>query len=513
MGVPQSTLVNKTNNSSELPGPGPDATPMSSIVDDRTRWRILAVLLVTIFMALVNVSTVNVGLPTIQHGLNASQPDLQWVLSGYALTFGVILVAAGRAGDILGRGGFFMLGVIVFTLASLACGLALTPRALNVARFVQGVGSGLISPQGIGMIQQYFRGAERGRAFGYFGSMVGFSVGVGPVLGGLLIELGGPQFGWRLSFLFNVPLGVIIMVMTWRLFPRPLFNRRAPGAPAQSWQSTLKALDPLGSTLLGLAVFAVLYPFMEYQASPWVWILLPAGLALTLLWVLWERHYLRVGGSPMVDLNIFRTRSFSNGTLIMSLYFLGMTSIWVIIAMYMQEGHGYSALAAGLIGIPAAVLAAYAAHWAGERVDVYGRKVVIGGLLIGMAGIVGSMAVVLLQQTHGISIWWLLLPLTLVGVAQGSVISPNQTLTLDDVPLSYAGSSGAVMQTGQRIGTSVGIALITSALFATLSMTASWPLAVVVAFGVIVVIFALALALAYKDLRDRSIRPLRTRGA
>lgn len=479
---------------------------VQSVLDDRTRWRILAVLLVTIFMSLVNVSTVNVGLPTIQHGLGASQSDLQWVLSGYALTFGVILVAAGRAGDILGRGGFFMIGVVVFTLASLACGLALTPRALNVARFVQGVGSGLISPQGIGMIQQYFRGSERGRAFGYFGSMVGFSVGVGPVLGGLLIELGGPNFGWRLAFLFNVPVGLIIMVMTWQLFPRPLFNRHPKGTPSPGWKSTLKRLDPVGSTLLGLAVFAVLYPFMEYKASPWVWTLLPGGVALAALWVLWERHYLKTGGSPMVDLNIFKTRSFSNGTLIMSLYFLGMTSIWVIIAMYMQEGYGYSALAAGLIGIPAAVISAYAAYWAGDRVDVYGRKIVIAGLMTGIAGMLLSIAVVVLQQSHGISIWWLLLSLTLVGVAQGSVISPNQTLTLSDVPLAYAGSSGAVMQTGQRIGTSVGIALITSALFATLSLSSSWPVAVMVAFGLIAFVFALALVMAFKDLGDRGRR-------
>lgn len=497
--------MNKTkdNRHTDAREPAPAAPGPRELPDDNTRWRILAVLLVTIFMSLVNVSTVNVGLPTIQHGLNASQSDLQWVLSGYALTFGVILVAAGRAGDILGRGGFFMVGVVVFTLASLACGLALTPGQLNVARFVQGVGSGIISPQGIGMIQQYFRGAERGRAFGYFGSMVGFSVGVGPVLGGLLIELGGPDFGWRLAFLFNVPVGLIVMVMTWQLFPRPLFARRAQGEPKRGWWATLQELDPIGSTLLGLAVFAVLYPFMEYKASPWLWTLLPGGLLLTVVWVLWERHYLRVGGSPMVDLDIFRTRSFSNGTLIMSMYFLGMTSIWVIIAMYMQEGYGYSALAAGLIGIPAAIISAYAAHWAGDRVNVYGRKVVIGGLVIGIGGILGSMGVVLLQQTHGISIWWLLAPLTLVGVAQGSVISPNQTLTLDDVPLAYAGSSGAVMQTGQRIGTSVGIALITSALFATLSISSSWPAAVMVAFGVIAFVFALALALAFKDLRDR----------
>lgn len=164
------------------------------------RWRILAVLLTVIFMSLIGVSIVNVALPTIQQDLGASQADLQWVLSGYALTFGIALVAAGRAGDIVGRGGLFIIGVGVFTAASVAAGLAPDPTWLSVARFVQGVGSGLLNPQGLGMVQHYFRGAERGRAFGYFGSAVGVSVAVGPILGGFLIELGGPDFGWRLTF-------------------------------------------------------------------------------------------------------------------------------------------------------------------------------------------------------------------------------------------------------------------------------------------------------------------------
>src|SRR5699024_2205672 len=137
-------------------------------------------------MSLVSVSIVNVALPSIQQGLNASDSDVQWVLAGYALTFGVFLVAAGRAGDLLGRGGFFILGVAVFTVSSIVAGMAPNADALNAARFVQGVGSGVLNPQGIGMIQQYFRGAERGKAFGYFGSVVGVAVGIGPVLGGLL---------------------------------------------------------------------------------------------------------------------------------------------------------------------------------------------------------------------------------------------------------------------------------------------------------------------------------------
>lgn len=485
--------------SSSTPAP---LSPDSSI-PDAVRWRVLAVLLSTIFMSLINVSIVNVALPSIQGSLHASQSDLQWVLSGYALTFGVVLVAAGRAGDIMGRGGWFVSGVLLFTTASVAAGLAPSPRALNVARFIQGVGSGLITPQGVGMIQQYFRGAERGRAFGYFGSMVGVSVAIGPVLGGVLIMLGGPDLGWRLAFLINVPIGLTVLALALRWFPRPLFTHRGPQRLGQSTPRLLRALDPVGSALLGLAVFAVLYPFMEHHASPATWLLLPAAGALVWLWVRWERHYARAGGSPMVDLRIFSTRSFTNGTLIMALYFLGMTSIWVIVALYFQQGAGKSAFEAGLVGIPASILSAVSAHWAGERVMRLGRKVVIDGLLLGIAGLLLCVGVAWLHGLGRISLWWLVLALVPVGIAQGAIISPNQTLTLADVPLAYAGSSGAIMQTGQRIGTSVGIAVITSVLFAALTVT-SWPNAVTLAFTLITGVFGLALWVAVRDLRERA---------
>ncbi|HSH48921.1 MAG TPA: MFS transporter [Halomonas sp.] len=477
-------------------------------IPESVRWRILVVLLAAIIMSLISVSIVNVALPAIQQGLEASQSDLQWVLSGYALTFGVVLVAAGRAGDIMGRGGIFIIGVALFTASSIASGLASDPTWLNVARFTQGVGSGLLSPQGVGMIQQYFRGAERGKAFGYFGSAVGVSVGIGPVLGGLLIELGGPDIGWRLTFLVNVPIGIATLIMAFAWFPKPLFNR-APGATTSASQRALRTtlymfrkLDPIGSLLLGLAVFAILFPFMEARSATLIWLLLPLGLALTAVWVRWERYYARQGGSPMVDLNIFSTHSFTNGALIMTLYFTGMTSIWVLVALYLQQGLGKSAFQAGLVGIPAAFISAYAANWAGRRVMKYGRKVVIGGLFFGIAGVVATIAVVLLHQGGYLSVWWMLLSLSLIGVAQGSVISPNQTLTLAEVPLQYAGSSGAIMQTGQRIGTSIGIAVITAAVFAALSVT-SWPVAVSLGFGLIGLVMLSALGVAFKDQRDR----------
>lgn len=473
-----------------------DADPTA----DPVRWRILSVLLVTIFMTLVSVSIVNVALPSIRVGLDASEADLQWVLSGYALTFGVILVAAGRAGDIMGRGGLFLIGVAIFTIASVAAGMAPNAEWLNGARFVQGIGSGLLNPQGLGMIQHYFRGDARGRAFGYFGTTVGLSVAVGPVLGGLLIELGGTDIGWRLTFLVNVPIGVLAIVLGLLWFPRPLVVR----LPRTG--SGLRSLDPVGAVLLGLAVLAFLFPFMEGRGGAALWLLLPASLLLAWLWVLWERRYVRLGLSPMVDLKIFSTRSYTNGITIMALYFMGITSVWVLVALYVQEGDGKTALQSATFGIPAALLSAYAAHWAGRRVARLGRRLVIGGLLLALFGLGLSILVVILFETGHLSIWWLMASLSFVGVAQGTVISPNQTLTLADVPLDYAGSSGAIMQTGQRIGTAVGIAVITAAVFATLALS-SWGTAMIVGLGLISFVVALALLVALKDLRDRRQQP------
>ncbi|HNP16128.1 MAG TPA: MFS transporter, partial [Terrimesophilobacter sp.] len=151
-------------------------------VPDPRRWRVLAVLVVVLFMSLVSVSIVNVALPSIQASLGATSSELQWVLSGYALTFGVGLVSAGRAGDIFGRGPLFIAGVALFTISSIVAGFSPDPLSLNIARAFQGIGSGLLSPQAVGMIQHYFRGAERARAFGFFGAAVGVSVAVGPLL-------------------------------------------------------------------------------------------------------------------------------------------------------------------------------------------------------------------------------------------------------------------------------------------------------------------------------------------
>lgn len=412
-------------------------------------------LVVSLFMSLIDVSIVNVALPSIQTGLHASDAELQWVLLGYALTFGVGLVAAGRAGDIFGRGPLFILGVALFTAASVASGLAPTALVLNVSRAVQGIDAGIFNRQGIGMIQQYFRGAERARAFGIFGGAVGVSVAVGPLLGGLLIHAGGVEEGWRWVFYVNLPVGILAIVLAAIWIPKPLLNRNRaeaapPGPPGvrSERQGRHRDLDVTGAVILGLAVVAVLFPFLQSRESGAVWLALPVGLVLVAVWLWWERRYKGLGREPMVDLEIFRTTSFANGTLLVSLYFLGMTSVWVLVALAL------------------------------------------------------SILVVWLHAEGRASEWWLLGTLSFIGVAQGSVISPNQALTLAEVPLKYAGSSGGIMQTGQRIGTSVGIAIITAIAFTVLGR-GDWALAFNVGFAAIFVVVVLALVVGYVDLRGR----------
>lgn len=462
---------------------------------DPARWRVLGVALAAVFMSLVAVSIINVVLPSIQLGLDASDSDLQWALTGYALTFGVVLVAAGRAGDILGRGPLFIIGVALFTVSSVAAGLAPDATTLNAARFVQGLGSGLLTPQVVGFIQQYFHGPERGRAYGALGAVVGVSVAIGPVLGGLIIELAGPLNGWRWTFLVNVPVGLGAIVLALRWLPRPLRPVRA------GQRRSVRDVDPVGAVLLGLAVLALLLPFVERGLGARGWLLVPAGLGLLAAWAWWEQRYKRRGRAPMVDLALFRIRSFSNGTLIAGLYFMGVTSVWVLVAMYMQGGLGRSALEAGLVGLPAAMISAVSSYWSGRSATTRGRRVLIAGMVSALLGLGLSIGVVQLVAAGVISVWWMLGSLAFIGVAQGMIITPNQTLTLAEVPLDYSGSAGGVLQTAQRIGTAMGLAVITGVAFTVLA-NSDWTAAISVGFTITAAIVVLTLVVALIDLRS-----------
>ena len=459
--------------------------------------RLLPTLLIPAFVTLLAVSSVNVILPAVSQDLSAGTAGLQLVVSGYSLVFGVVLVPAGRAGDVMGRGRIFVIGMILFGVGSLASGLAPDVVTLNLARVVMGVGSGLLNPQVSGMIQQFYSGEFRGRAFGLFGAVIGVSVAVGPVLSGGLIGWLGDDWGWRASFLINVPLVLLGVWAAHRYLPDSAWHRQDGGSAAGRGRVDL---DPVGMVLLAAGTLLIMIPFMEASAGAWVWCLEAAGIGIVSAWVAWERRYRARGGAPMVDLSLLTIPSFAYGSLAIAVYFLGYTSVWIIVAQYVQAGLGSTALVSGAVGVPAALAGSVAAAVAGRRVIRVGRVMVLGGMAAGMAGLLASVGIIHMHARAGWSPWWLTLTLLLLGVGQGLVVSPNQTLSLVDVPLEYAGAAGGILQTGERIGTSIGIAAITGLTFR-VSHSSGWDVAAQVGLLAVVAAIAVSAAIAAVDLR------------
>jgi len=421
------------------------------------RWRALSVCLVALFATLLDVSVTNVALPAIGAATGAGPSQLQWVVSGYVLAFGLVPVIGGRLGDDRGRRTMFLVGVGGFTITSALVGVAPGPGLLVAARVLQGLFGGLINPQVSGLVQQLFGGAERGRAFGAIGAVVGTATAIGPVLGGALIGLGGEEWGWRLVFFVNVPVGVVAMVLGWRWLPPP----RPDAGPR-------RRLDVPGALLLGFTTFCVLFPTVQYDAvrDPRLfWVLVPA-LPLGIAFLLRERRLTRLEADPLVDLRLFRQPSYAVGVGLALLYFCGYTGLPLVLSLYLQLGRGLDALHAGLAVTWFAVGSAVAASLAGRLVARAGRPLVVGALVL--FG-VGALAVGLVVRTNPDDVALrLALPLLVLGLGSGAIITPNQALSLQDVDPRMGGAAGGVLQTAQRIGSAIGQAVVGAVFFAAL---------------------------------------------
>lgn len=462
------------------------------------RLKVLFVLLLPLAMSLMAISSVNVALPTIETGLGATSSDVQWILSGYALSFGVALIPAGRLGDLLGRGTWFLIGLALFVLASIACAFAPNPLLLNAGRLVQGLGAGLFSPQVTGMITQYFSGRGRARAFSMFGLVISASVAIGPVLTGAIIGAVGPEWGWRWAFLINLPLGVLGIILGLAWFPFETERARRRRGPEQ--RGGRLDLDPVGMALLTVAILCVMYPFMAHAA--WAWALLPVAPLLLWVWVRWERRYLAVGRSPMVDLRLFDFHSFRNGMLVSGVMFLGVASTFAVAAIYVQSGLGVGALQTGMMGLPNALVSAFSAVWSVKYVMTMGRRLVVWMLGLMALGTALSIAVILV----GLPWWMLAATLTLNGFGMGAMGSANQTLSMEDVPPQHGGTAGGIKQTLERIGAALGNAMITGVLFGMVGAGFNWNLAFAGSFAAIVVCVLAAMALAVHDEREHRVR-------
>jgi len=464
-----------------------------AVTPDPRRWRILYVTLAVGFMTLLDVTIVNVALPSIQAGLDASPATMQWVVSGYALTFGLTLVTGGRLGDFFGRRTMMLIGLSGFIVGSLAVGLAPSPWVAVVARLLQGAAAGLLTPQNSGLIQELFTGAERGRAFGAFGFAVGVSSAIGPVLGGLIIAAFGADAGWRYIFLVNVPIGLVALIF---------IARMVPGQRAELQGKRLD-LDVAGAVLLGLSVLAILYPLVAaVGGSDWLFVLFALVPPLGWAFLRHERRLVGVGRAPLLDVALLKdTRGYASGLAIGTIYFLGFTGIFLVISVALQEQFELSALQAGLLVTPFAAGSAIASPVAGRLVARVGRRVTVGALLVMLSGTL-LLGVVVPDGTSGT---WILFSgaLLIAGLGGGAVISPNFTLTLENVPTRMAGAAGGALQTGQRIGTAVGTALLMSAYRSALDRGTTPQTAMRLSLALAFVVLAVAFVLALRDLRER----------
>ena len=416
------------------------------------RWRILGVALAVGSMSLLDISIVNVAIPSMRAGLDTTSATIQWVVSGYALAFGLTLVAGGRLGDAYGRRRMMLIGLAGFVASSAAVGLAPTAALVVAARLCQGATAGLLTPQNSGLIQQLFRGRERARAFGLFGLTVSSAAAVGPVLGGLIIAIAGEESGWRWLFLINLPLGLAAMVAVAKLVPK-----RRPEAVERGAR-----IDVVGALLLGLAVLSLLLPVVQVERhSYWPLVLLALVPVFGYAFARWELRLRRQGRPPLLDIELLRTLpGYVGGLAIGTLYFTGYTGLILVVSIYLQDGRSYSPLEAGLMIIPFAVGSAVSAPVAGRYVSDAGRRLTVGALLLMMTGT--TLFLVLAPGRD--PFWpWSVPTLLLAGLGGGAVISPNITLTLSEVPPRMGGAAGGALQTGQRIGASIGAALLVTA--------------------------------------------------
>jgi EmrB/QacA subfamily drug resistance transporter len=425
---------------------------------DARRWWAYSACLVTLSLTFLDGSIVTVALPSIGRSTGAQPSQLQWVISAYALGFGLIPIIGGRLGDDRGRKQMLLLGSAVFILTSALCGLAPNPQVLIGARFVQGLAGGLVNPQVAGVVQSLFPRDERAKAYGLTGTLAGLGIAVGPVLGGFIIFLGGNDLGWRFAFLINIPVGVAAFVLCIRWLPE--IPRTGPS----------RRLDLVGCALLTLGLIALLFPLVEYDSGRdlrWAVLLVPAAVVLAgFFW--WEAGRARARGHPLIDVALFRIRAFADGCTLALVYMGAMGAFPLVLTLYLQEGLGYSALHAASIASASAIGMAISAFVAGRLLPRFRGKVLVVALILFAIGDLSLTAVVwrLAGTASGGSVGLLLLlPLALSGLGLGGVSTPNQALSYTGIDAAQASTAGGMLQTANRISIAIDSAIATAVFY------------------------------------------------
>ncbi|QEU80194.1 MFS transporter [Streptomyces subrutilus] len=437
------------------PAAGPhDAPAPGGSSADRRRWLALAIVMTAAFMDLVDVTIVNIAIPSMRQDLGASTSAIQWITAGYALAFAAGLITGGRLGDIYGRKRLFLVGITGFTAASLLCGIAADPAMLVSSRLLQGAMAALMVPQVLAIIHVTFPPHERGKVFGLFGAIVGLGAVSGPMLGALLTEWNLFGLEWRPIFLINLPVG-IAGVLLGRKF---ITESKAPRA---------LRLDLVGVVLATLALVMLIFPLTHGRENDWpLWGFVCMALAPVVFagFIAYEKYKIKKDGSPLVELSLFKVKSFAGGIAVQLTFGIATGIFFLVWTLYMQMGLGWSALRAGTTGIPFSVAVSAAAGISVQKlVPRFGRKVLQAGALTMAAGLL----LYIWESQHygmGIASWQMAAPLVVMGIGMGLIVAPLTDTVLSEVPPEHAGSASGLINTTGQMGNALGLGL-TSVVF------------------------------------------------
>jgi len=407
--------------------------------EERRKWWTLAAVSFGLFMIMLDNTVVNVALPSIQEDLGADLSELQWIVTGYALSFAALMLIGGKLADAYGRRLLFVVGIVVFTGASLWCGLADSGNMLIAARVVQGIGAALMNPATLSIIAATFAPKERGMAIGIWAGVSALALAIGPLVGGLLTE----HLSWHWIFFVNIPVGVIAIAVSFLLI-------------TESKDDTHESLDVPGLATSALGLFALTYGLIEANTYGWssgriVGSFVVAVVSLAAFVVIERRRR-----SPMLDLSLFRSGTYAGANIAMLLVALAMFGVFFFVSLYMQNVLGYSAVQAGAAFLPMTILIILVAPVAGKLSDKYGSRwlMTIGMVLLGVQ-------LLYLSQLGADASFWNLLPGFLVGgFGMAITMTPTVAAATRAVPVEKSGVGSAVLNAMRQVGGSVGIALM-----------------------------------------------------